>query len=85
MKKENKNTAVLYCLAVMFTAWCTWNSVNNGGNIAKLNEYRNEVHLFQRQVASLIDKVDVLMQRDTNVIVKEMKEPVEEAIKEIVE
>jgi hypothetical protein len=85
MKKENKNTTVLYCLAVMFTAWCTWNSVNNGGNIAKLNEYRNEVHLFQRQVASLIDKVDVLMQRDISVIVKEVKEPVEEVIKEIVQ
>lgn len=85
MDKSNKNIKALYCLAVMFTAWCTWNSVNNGGNIAKLNEYRTEVHLFQRQVASLIDKVDVLMQRDTNVIVKENKEPVEEVIKEIVE
>ena len=85
MKKENKNTTVLYCLAVMFTAWCTWNSVNNGGNVAKLNEYRTEVHLFQRQVASLIDKVDVLMQRDTNVILREVKEPIEEAIKEIVQ
>ena len=85
MDKTNKNIKVLYCLAIMFTVWCTWNSVNNGGFLAKLNEYRTEVHLFQRQVASLIDKVDILMQRDTNVIVKEVKEPTEEVIKEIVE
>ena len=85
MDKTNKNIKVLYCLAIMFTAWCTWNSVNNGGNVAKLNEYRTEVHLFQRQVASLIDKVDVLMQRDTNVIVKDVKQSVEETIKEEVQ
>ena len=85
MDKTNKNITVLYCLAVMFTVWCTWNSVNSGGYIIKLNEYRTEVHSFQRQVASLIDKVDVLMQRDTNVIVKDIKPSVEEAIKKIVE
>ena len=81
----NKHINTLYCLIIMLTVWCTWNSVNNGCNIAKLNEYRTEVHLFHRHVASLIDKVDILMQRDTNVIVKEVKEPVEEVIKEIVE
>ena len=85
MDKSNKNIKALYCLAVMFTAWCTWNSVNNGGNIAKLNEYRAEVHLFQRQVASLIDKVDVLMQRDTDIIIEDVQPSVEEIIKEEVQ
>ena len=85
MDKANKNTTVLYCLAVMFTVWCTWNSVNNGGYLVKLNEYRTEVHSFQRQVASLIDKVDVLMQRDISVIVKDAKQSVEETIKEEVQ
>ena len=85
MDKTNKNIKVLYCLAVMFTVWCTWNSVNNGGFLVKLNEYKTEVHLFQREVASLIDKVDILMQRDTNVIVKDVKSSVEETIKEEVQ
>ena len=85
MDKTNKNITVLYCLAVMFTVWCTWNSVNNGGYIIKLKEYGTEVHLFQRQVASLIDKVDVLMQRDIRVIVKDAKQSVEETIKEEVQ
>ena len=85
MDKSNKNTTVLYCLAVMFTVWCTWNSVNNGGYTIKLNEYRTEVHLFQRQVASLIDKVDVLMQRDTDIIIEDVEPSVEEIIKEEVQ
>jgi len=82
MEKANKNITVLYCLAVMFTIWCTWNSVNTGGFTSQVMQYRTEVHLFQRQVASLIDIANEQEQRDNTVIVKDVLEkeiaPVEE-------
>ena len=64
MAEKNKNIVTLYCLAIMFTAWCTWNSVNNGSLLAKVADYRVEIHQFQRQVASLTDRLDSFEQRD---------------------
>tara|TARA_R110000824_G_scaffold256095_2_gene445025 strand:+ start:268 stop:525 length:258 start_codon:yes stop_codon:yes gene_type:complete len=55
MENKNKNITALYCLAIMFTVWCTWNSVNSGSIVAKVAEYKTDVQLFQRQVANLID------------------------------
>ena len=69
----------------MFTVWCTWNSVNNGGYASKLIKHKTELHLFQREVASLIDRVDGLMRRDIDVIVKDVKEPVEEVINKVIQ
>lgn len=64
MSNSNKNVTVLYCLAVMFTVWCTWNSANNGGLIKKVASYRVEVYQFERQVASLIDRIDSFERKD---------------------
>ena len=72
MNKNSKNITVLYCLAVMFTIWCTWNSVNNGNLVAKVSGYANEVSLFQRQVASLIDQTNTPEQQEPSEIVKEV-------------
>ena len=71
----NKHTNTLYCLAIMFRIWSTWNSANNGKFLSKLNEYRVEMQLFQREVASLIDSVDSLKQKD---IIKEIETTVNE-------
>ena len=79
----DRHTNVLYCLAVMFTIWCTWNSVNNGGLVEKVNSYKQEVHLFERQVASLIDRLNVLEQREPNVIVREVIKEVETPTEDI--
>ena len=79
----DRHTNVLYCLAVMFTIWCTWNSVNNGGLVGKVNSYKQEVHLFERQVASLIDRLNMLEQREPSVIVKEVIKEVETPTEDI--
>ena len=71
---ERTNTTVLYTLVIMLTIWCTYNTANTGGFLSKVNEYRTEVHSFQRQVASLIDIANSQEQRDTDVIVKEVME-----------
>tara|TARA_R110000824_G_scaffold41988_3_gene124293 strand:- start:416 stop:685 length:270 start_codon:yes stop_codon:yes gene_type:complete len=76
MEKQNKHITVLYTLAVMLTAWCTWNTANTGGVLSSVNEYRTEVHSFQRQVASLIDIANSQEQRDTDVMVKEVIEEI---------
>ena len=76
MEKTNKNIAVLYCLAVMFTVWCTWNSAGSGKVLNKLNEYRVEVYQFERQVASLIDRVNGFEQREMLKEIKEIELPV---------
>ena len=75
MDKTNKNITALYCLAVMFTAWCTWNSANGGKLLNKLNDYRVEVYQFERQVASLIDRVNAFEQRDLLEEVNEIELP----------
>ena len=79
----DKHTNILYCLAVMFTIWCTWNSVKSGNLVEKVNSYKQEVHLFERQVASLIDRLDMLGQRETNVVVKEIVEEVKTPTEDI--
>ena len=71
----NKHTNTLYCLIIMLTIWCTWNSANSGKFLSKLNEYRVEMQLFQREVASLIDSVDALQQED---IIREIETTVDE-------
>ena len=71
------NTTVLYTLVAMLTVWCTYNTANTGGFSSQVDEYRAEVHTFQRQVASLIDEGNSQEQRDEDVIVKEEVEEVE--------
>ena len=75
MSDSKKNIAVLYCLAVMFTVWCTWNSAGSGKLLNKLNDYRVEVYQFERQVASLIDKVNAFEQREMLKEIKELELP----------
>ena len=62
---------------------CTWNSVKSGNLVEKVNSYKQEVHLFERQVASLIDRLDMLGQRETNVVVKEIVEEVKTPTEDI--
>ena len=73
MSDSKKNMAVLYCLAVMFTIWCTWNSANNGSLVKKVFQYRTDVHHFEREVASLIDRLDAFEQREMLKEIKELK------------
>lgn len=83
------NTTVLYTLVAMLTIWCTYNTANTGGFLSKVDEYRVEVHTFQRQVASLIDIANSQEQRDEDVIVKEevkeVETPTEDVLHESVE
>ena len=67
----NKNTNTLYCLVVMLTIWCTWNSVKSGNLIKEVSDLTVNVHLFEREVASLIDRLDAFEQRE---MLKEIKE-----------
>ena len=64
-------------------------SANTGGFTSKVDEYRVEVHTFQRQVASLIDIANSQEQRDEDVIVKEevkeVETPTEDVLHESVE
>ena len=71
------NTTVLYTLVAMLTIWCTYNTANTGSFSSQVDEYRAEVHTFQRQVASLIDEGNSQEQRDEDVIVKEEVKEVE--------
>ena len=75
MSDSNKNVTVLYCLAVMFTVWCTWNSANNGSLVKKVFDYKADVHRFERQVASLIDRVDGLERQEILDDIKELEIP----------
>ena len=75
MSDSKKNIAALYYLAVMFTAWCTWNSAGSGKLLNKLNDYRVEVHQFERQVARLIDRVNAFEQREMLKEIKELELP----------
>mgnify|MGYP003146544382 CR=1 FL=1 len=52
-------------------------------NKHKVNDYKTEVHSFQRQVAFLIDVANSQEQRDTNVIVNEAIEETKSAIDEV--
>ena len=73
MSDSSKNITILYCLAVMFTIWCTWNSANNGNLVKKVFQYRTDVHHFEREVASLIDRLDAFEQREMLKEIKELK------------
>ena len=66
---------VITSVLVMLTIWCTCNSANSGNLLTKINEYRVEIHQFQRQVASLIDKVDAIEQREILDDIKELELP----------
>ena len=77
MEKTKKNMTALYCLAIMLTIWCTWNSANNGSLVKKVFDYRADVHRFERQVASLIDRIDGIEQREMLKEIKEIKLPTE--------
>ena len=73
MSDSSKNITILYCLAVMFTIWCTWNSANNGSLVKKVFEYKTDVHYFEREVASLIDRLDAFEQQEMLKEIKELK------------
>tara|TARA_R100001463_G_scaffold38798_5_gene83274 strand:- start:26 stop:313 length:288 start_codon:yes stop_codon:yes gene_type:complete len=80
--KNNKNTTTLYCLCVMLTIWCTWNSVNNGNIVTELSNLNTNLQLFGREVSNLIDRTNVLENYEPEVIIKEVVKEVE-VIKEI--
>ena len=71
----NKNTNTLYCLVVMLTIWCTWNSVKSGNLIKEVSDLTVNVHLFEREVASLLDKATEI----------EVEEAIKEELPEIPE
>tara|TARA_R100000808_G_C2023083_1_gene70366 strand:- start:49 stop:306 length:258 start_codon:yes stop_codon:yes gene_type:complete len=72
MSSSNKNVTALYCLAVMLTIWCTWNSAKNGSLVKDVFNYRVEVYQFERQVASLIDRVEGLEKQEILNDIKEL-------------
>ena len=64
---------VITSLLVMLTIWCTWNSANNGSLVKKVFQYRTDVHHFEREVASLIDRLDAFEQQEMLKEIKELK------------
>ena len=82
MKKQNKNISALYCLVVMLTIWCTWNTARSGNIFEVVRKTTTDLNLFERQVSSLIDRADALEQKDIQGILEELpvlKEDKEEA------
>ena len=71
----DKHTNALYCLVLMLTIWCTWNSAKSGNLVKGLSNLTTDVQLFEREVASLLDKAAEV----------EQIEVIEEAIKEEIE
>ena len=70
----NKHINTLYCLIIMLTVWCTWNSVKNTRFLSEITKYRVEVHLFEREVASLIDSLNIIKQRDVETTSDEVQD-----------
>ena len=79
---NNKNTTALYCIAIMLTIWCTWNSVKGGNLLTELNDLKSNVQLFAREVSHLADRTNVLENVEPEVIVKEVIKEIE-VIKEV--
>ena len=82
MKGQNKNIKTLYCLAIMLTIWCTWNSVKSGNLVTELSNLNTNVQLFAREVSNLIDRTDALEKIEPEVITKEVIKEIE-VIKEV--
>ena len=75
MKKNNSTT--LYCLILMLTIWCTWNSVGCNKLTSLANDVRTEQQVVLREVAHLMDRLQTLEEIEPEVIVKEIIKEIE--------
>ena len=85
MDKINKHIKVLYGLAIIFAVWCTYNTSYTERFSSQVNEYRTEVHTFQRQIASLIDIANAQEQQDEEIKAVEDVLPVDDTKEEVTE
>ena len=74
----DRHTNVLYCLAVMFTIWCTWNSVTSNKVSQFAKDVYSEYQLAVREFSHLTDRVTSLESAKPKIITQEV-----EVIKEI--
>lgn len=73
-KMKKCNTTTLYCLVMMLTIWCTWNSVKSGNLLTSLSNMETNYNLLVREVSHSMDRLNSL----------EIAEPkVVEVIKEV--
>ena len=75
---NKSNTTTLYCLAIMLTAWCTWNSVKSGNLLSSVLDIKSNTALLSREVGSALDRITGLELEAKEVIEKEIK-----AVKEL--
>ena len=74
----NKQTNTIYCLLLMLTVWCTWNSVKSSNLISVLTTLDTEVSIMTREVGFLMDRLDVLETIEPEEVIREEIElPVE--------
>ena len=78
MKKCNITT--LYCLILMLTIWCTWNSVKSGNLLISLSNLETNYSLLAREVSHSIDRLKSLEIAEPKAVevIKEV-----EAVKEV--
>ena len=74
----NKQTNTIYCLLLMLTIWCTWNSVKNNQVSIFAKELFSDCQLAIREIGFLTDELTNLVLREPKVITKEI-----EVIKEV--
>ena len=74
----NKQTNAIYCVLLMLTIWCTWNSVKSSNLISVLTTLDTEVSIMTREVGFLMDRLDVLETIEPKEVIREEVElPVE--------
>lgn len=70
-----KQISAIYCVLVMLTTWCVWNSVNNGNVVTLLTGVNNQQRILTRQVADLIDRATSLELKQPEIVVPEVIVP----------
>ena len=80
----NKQTNTIYCLLLMLTIWCTWNSVTSNKVSELAGKVYSDYQLAMREIGYLTDRLTGLELAEPKVITKEIEVIKEvEVIKEI--
>ena len=82
---SNKNTTTLYCLVLMLTVWCTWNTVKSGNLLTFVGDIKSNSDLLSREVGYTIDRIQALELKKPEVVVREVIKEVEVIIEVEVE
>ena len=80
----NKQANTIYCILLMLTIWCTWNSVKSNKVSQFASKVYSEYQLAIREFSYLTDRVASLELAEPKIITKEIEVIKEvEVIKEI--